>query len=141
MIQRIQSVWLLLAALSGFLMTQVPLFIGTSANKVTKNVIATESLLLFALSMGVACLALACIFLYKNRSLQFKLTIIGVVASIGMIGLEVWYIENFKTTNALVKSSYYWGGLLPMAMTVFFVLAAKGIYKDERLVKSLDRLR
>jgi hypothetical protein len=122
-------------------MSQVPLFIGRSANNVIKRVIATESLLLFALSIGIACLALACIFLYKNRSLQFKLTVIGVIASIGMIGLEVWYIENFKAANTFVKSSYYWGGLLPMAMTVFFVLAAKGIYKDERLVKSLDRLR
>jgi hypothetical protein len=141
MIQRIQSVWLLLAALSGFLMTQLPLFIGKSANDVVKKVIATESLLLFALSIGIACLALACIFLYKKRSLQLRLTVIGIIASIGMIGLEVWYIENFKAANPLVRSSYYWGGLLPIAMTVFFVLAAKGIYKDEKLVKSLDRLR
>lgn len=141
MIQRVQSIWLLLAAVCGFALTQIPLFIGRLANNVTKKVIATESLLLFALSMGVACLALICIFLFKNRPLQFKLSVIGIILSIIVIGLEVWQIENFKTANTLFKGSYYWGGLLPIAMTIFFILATRAIYKDERLVKSLDRLR
>ncbi|MEJ7735895.1 MAG: DUF4293 domain-containing protein [Chitinophagaceae bacterium] len=141
MIQRSQSVWLLLSALCGFALTQVPLFVGRLANNVIKRVIATESLLLFALSISVACLALACIFLFKKRPLQFKLSVTGVIASLAMIGLEVWHIESFKTANSLVKGSYYWGGLLPIAMTILFILAARGIYKDERLVKSLDRLR
>ncbi|MEJ7766400.1 MAG: DUF4293 domain-containing protein [Chitinophagaceae bacterium] len=141
MIQRLQSVWLLIAAVCGFALTQVPLFIGRLANEVIKKVIATESLLLFALSIGIACLALVCIFLFKNRPLQFKLTVAGVIVSVGIICLEVWHIENFKRTNALVKGSYYWGGLLPIAMTIFFILAARGIYKDEKLIKSLNRLR
>lgn len=141
MIQRVQSVWLFLAALCGFALTQIPLFIGTFANNVIKRIIATESLLLFALSICVACLAVACIFLFRNRPLQFKLTVTGVVISIAIIALEVWLIETFKTKNTLIKGTYYWGGLLPIAMTIFFILAARGIYKDERLIKSNDRLR
>jgi hypothetical protein len=141
MIQRIQSVWLLLAAVCGIALTRVPLFIGTLADNLVKLVMATESLLLFALSICLAALALACIFLYKKRTLQFKLSVVGIIASIALIGLEVWHIENFKTANALVKGSYYWGGLFPIAMVIFFTLASRGIYKDERLVKSLDRLR
>lgn len=141
MIQRLQSVWLLLAAVCGFALTQVPLFIGRLANDVVKKVIATESLLLFSLSIGTACLALVCIFLYKNRPLQFKLTVTGVVLSIIIICLEVWHIENFKSSTILTKASYYWGGLLPIAMTIFFILAARGIYRDEKLIKSLNRLR
>jgi hypothetical protein len=141
MIQRLQSVWLLLAAICGIALTQVPLFIGTLANNQIKQVIATESLLLFAVSICLAGLALFSIFLFKKRTLQFRLSIVGVIVSIVLIGLEVWHIEKFKTSNALVKGSYYWGGLLPIVMTIFFILAARGIYKDERLVKSLDRLR
>ncbi len=141
MIQRVQSVWLFLAALCGFALTQIPLFIGTLANNVIKRIIATESLLLFALSICVACLAVACIFLFRNRPLQFKLTVTGVIISIAVIALEVWLIETFKTRNTLIKGTYYWGGLLPIAMTIFFILAARGIYKDERLIKSNDRLR
>jgi hypothetical protein len=141
MIQRVQSIWLLLAAASGIALTGVPLFKGTLANNMVKQVMATESLLLFAVSMCLAGLALACIFLFKKRPLQFKLSIVGVIVSILLIGLEVWHISNFKTANSLVRGSYYWGGLFPVAMTIFFVLASRGIYKDERLVKSLDRLR
>jgi hypothetical protein len=141
MIQRIQSVWFLFAAVSGFAITQVPLFIAQFPNNVTKNVIATESLMLFALAIGIALMAAFSIFLFRNRSLQFKLAVFGVILSLGLIGLEVWEIEQFKTANNLLKGTYYWGGLLPIAMTICFFLAARGVYRDERLVKSADRLR
>lgn len=141
MIQRLQTVWLLLAAVCGFALTQVPLFTGRLANEIIKRVLATESLLLFAISIGTACLALACIFLFKKRPVQFKLSVTGVILSIIITGLEVWHIENFKSANTLVKGSYYWGGLLPIAMVILFILAARGIYKDEKTIKSLNRLR
>ena len=141
MIQRIQSVWFLAAALCGFAMTQIPLFVARFANNVIKNVVATESLLLFALSIAAACLATACIFLFRNRSLQFKLAVVGVLLAAVLVAIEVWQIEQFKSTNALVKGTYYWGGLLPIAMLISFIMAARGVYRDERLVKSADRLR
>ena len=122
-----------LAQLTNALMSQL--------NVLTFDCPFTESLLLFATSIGIACLALACIFLFRNRPLQFKLSVMGVVASIGLTILEVWYVEKLKNAPALTRGSYYWGGLLPLAMIIFFILAARGIYKDERLVKSLDRLR
>lgn len=141
MIQRVQTIWLLLAAVCGFALTQVSLFTGRLPNEIIRRVLATESLLLFALIIGAACLALACIFLFKNRPLQFKLSVTGVVLSIIITGLEVWYIEGFKRANTLVKGTYYWGGLLPIAMVILFILATRGIYKDEKVIKSLNRLR
>jgi peptidoglycan biosynthesis protein MviN/MurJ (putative lipid II flippase) len=140
MIQRIQSVWLLLAALCGFAFTQVPYFFVNLANNITRKVLATENLLLFALSIALACLAAACIFIFRNRKLQFKLTVTGVLLSIGLIALSVMTYGNYPATDVLAKG-WYWGGLLPIAMTIFFMLAARGIYKDEKLIKSLDRLR
>lgn len=141
MLQRVQTIWLFLAAVCGFALTQVPLFTGRLANEVVKKVIATESLLLFALSIGTALLAVACLFLFKNRPLQFKLSILGIILSAIIVGLEVWHIENFRRTTTLVRGSYYWGGLLPIAMVILFILAARGIYKDEKMIKSLNRLR
>lgn len=142
MIQRIQSIWLILAALCGFLLSQTPLFVARLANQVIKRLLATESLLVFAVAMGTSLLAVFCIFLFKNRNLQFKLTITGVLLSVALVALEVWQVEAFRTANAnLLKGSYYWGALLPMLMVIFFILASRGIYKDERLVKSLNRLR
>jgi hypothetical protein len=141
MIQRIQSVWLFLAALLGVLYTQVPIYILSVAGNTVKKFEPTESLLLFAVSIAVALLALGCIFLYKKRTLQFKLAIIGFLASIGIIALEVTQVSGYENTVPLSKGSYYWGSLLPIAMAVFFIMASSGIRKDEKLVKSLDRLR
>lgn len=141
MIQRIQSVWLLLAAILGFVFTQVPIFVGSLVGNVVKRFLPTESLLLFAISVAVSLLAIACIFLYKNRPLQLKLSIIGILASVVIIAIEVWQISRFEAENSLLKGSYYWGSLLPIAIMVCFILAASAIRKDEKLVKSLDRLR
>lgn len=141
MIQRIQTIWLLLAAVAGFLITQVPLYQGTLASQTVKRYFATESLLLFAVAIIAALSALIAIFLFKNRSAQIKLTIFGILASVAFIALEVWQADNFSKSNGILKLSYLWGALLPVAMIFFFILAAKNIRKDRKLVKSLDRLR
>ncbi len=141
MVQRIQSVWLLLAAILAFVFTQVPIFVASIVGNVVKKFLPTESLLLFALSVAVGLLALACIFLYKNRPLQLRLSIIGILASVVLIAIEVWQISRFEADNSLLKGSYHWGSLLPIALMVCFILAASAIWKDEKLVKSLDRLR
>jgi hypothetical protein len=143
MIQRIQSVWLLLAAACGFAMSKIPVFEATLSTNVVYNLLATESLLLFAIIMGVACVAVICIFLFKNRPLQFKLVIVSIVLSIAAIAIEVWKVEDYKSINAssITRGTYYWGGLLPIIMIGLLIAAARAIYKDEKLVKSLDRLR
>jgi peptidoglycan/LPS O-acetylase OafA/YrhL len=141
MLQRIQTIWLLLAAACGFSMYKVSIFEATLANNVIYKLSATESLLLFAVLMSVACLSLIAIFLFKNRPLQSKIVIISILLSIGAIALEVWQIQNYKSANPITKGTYEFGGLLPIVITIFLILAARGIRKDEKLVKSLDRLR
>jgi len=141
MIQRRQTIWLLLAAIFAFLYTQVPLYESTNAAAQPLKFVATESLLLFAVSIAIGLIAVTAIFLFKNRKTQFKLTMLGLLASIALIVLEVWQIGTFQTNNAITKASYSWGSLLPIAMVVLFIMAASGIRKDDKLVKSLDRLR
>ena len=122
-------------------MTQVPLFSARLANNARRQLLATESLLLFALVMALTLLALACLFLFKNRPLQFKLAVTGVLGACGAVALEVYFIEQFKQANAIISGTYQWGGLFPIVMILFFFMGARGVYKDEKLVKSLDRLR
>lgn len=141
MIRRVQTIWLLLAAVAGFLTTQVPLYSGTLVGEVVKKYYVTENLLLFALAVVAALLALIGIFLYKNRKTQLKFAGFGLVISIALIALEVWQTGNFEASNGVLKGSYYWGALLPISMMIFFILALSGIRKDEKLIKSLDRLR
>ena len=141
MIQRIQTIWLALAAACGFAMANVPLFNATLNNQASRTILASESLLAFALIIGAACLAVVAIFLFKKRSVQYKMAIIGALLSIVIIALQVYQIEDFKKQTPIIQGNYQWGGLLPIAMMVFFFLASGGIRKDEKLIKSRDRLR
>jgi hypothetical protein len=141
MIQRVQTIWLLLAAVAGFLTTQVPLYAGTTAAEINKKYIATDSLLLFAVAIIASLLAVIAIFLYKNRATQMKFTALGIVVSVALIALEVWQVGSFERLSGISKGTYYWGALLPIAMAIFFLLAAINIRKDNKLIKSLDRFR
>lgn len=141
MLRRIQSVWLLLAAACGFVMAQLPVFEAVLPSGVVQKINPAGSLLLFAIIIGIACLATVLIFLYKNRSLQFKLSVAAIVLAVLAIIIQVMQVEDYKTANVITKGTYQWGALLPIAMVVFLFLAARAIYKDEKLIKSLDRLR
>ena len=141
MLQRIQTIWLLLAAACGFSMYKLTIFEAQLPNNTYYRLSATESLFLFAVIVSAACLSMIAVFLYKNRPLQRRIAIIGVLLSLLATGLEVWKINAYKSTATFVKGTYAWGGLLPILMAVFLILAARGIRKDEKLVRSLDRLR
>ena len=141
MIQRVQTIWLLLAAIAGFLITQIALFTGTLLGQVVKRYHATQNLVIFAVAILAALLAFVTIFLYKNRKLQTRFTILCMLLSLSLIGLEVWAIDNFEKADQAIQRHYYYGSLLPVAMFIFLFLAATNIRKDEKLVKSLDRLR
>ena len=141
MLQRIQTIWLLLAAACGFSMYKVTIFEAVLPNNTYYRLSATESLLLFAVIMSTACLSLIAVFLYKKRPLQGRIAIIGIILSIVATGVEVWKIDSYKSGVTIIKGTYAWGGLLPIIMAVLLILAARGIYKDEKLVRSLDRLR
>ncbi|MEY3435638.1 MAG: hypothetical protein RL335_94 [Bacteroidota bacterium] len=141
MIQRIQSLWFLLASVAGFLTYQLPLWEGRLMENGIKKFNATDNLLFFALTIAISILALATIFLFKNRQLQKKLSVIGILVSLGLIALEFYFVNDFKTTLNLSESTWKPGALMPILIAIFFFLALQGIRKDEKLIKSLDRLR
>lgn len=78
----------------------------------------------------MAFLTLAVVFLYKNRPTQAKLC--AVLMAIGI----VYYIAL-----AVIHPILQWYTVMPMVAVLFLFLARKGIIKDEKLVKSLDRIR
>jgi hypothetical protein len=141
MIQRAQSIWLLIAAASAFATYTLPLYSGHLQDNSVRKFLISDSFLLFPLVSGMGALALVCIFLFKNRKLQFRLCIIGILTAIAVIILEYYKVTAFKSANNFQSGSYQFGSLIPFVVVLFFYLAGKGIYKDDRLVKSMDRLR
>jgi hypothetical protein len=141
MIQRIQTLWLLIVAIAAFATYTLTLYIGKIADNSEKVFQLADDFLLVIIIIALGILAIICLFLFKNRKLQFKLSVFGVIFSIGFLFLEYVRVESFKKDNLIQSGSYQVGALLPLVMVIFFFMAARGIYKDERLVKSMDRLR
>ncbi|RAJ85930.1 uncharacterized protein DUF4293 [Chitinophaga dinghuensis] len=147
MIQRIQSLYLLLAAGAGVGVLCSNLWKATlSAAEQPIFVSATNNYLMYVLYIIIILIAFASIFLYKKRQLQFRLTVIDILLTLGGIAYQYYLVS--KEANALVSSgktiqsaSYLPASFLPIVMVVLLFLAAKGIRKDEKLIKSLDRLR
>jgi peptidoglycan/LPS O-acetylase OafA/YrhL len=141
MIQRIQSIWLLLAGVAGLLTYKLPLWQGKLQDGSVKKFMGPESLLLFTLIVVTSILALVTIFLFKNRSQQKGLALIGALLSIAIVALEFFLVEEYMKGLNLAENSCQIGAILPVLMVVLFFMARGGIVKDEKLVKSLDRLR
>lgn len=97
-------------------------------------------LLLFALIV----LSLTALLLYKNRPLQLKITHGASVcgATCALVALLHLFYGNVETC-AGGKADYAGsGGLVMMPLAIFaLLLAARGIRKDEELVRSADRIR
>lgn len=142
MIQRIQTIYLLLAAGCGVLSWVIPFGKIEWLNQPTTAYVANDSFWLTLLMIVSILLALIAIFLFKNRKLQFRLCIFGILAGLAALVLEYQIVHTHQSQPALIQRAYYWIGLaLPVLIMLFFLLAARGIRKDEKLVRSLDRLR
>lgn len=146
MIQRIQSLYLLLAAAAGAAALSFNLWKATLTNNAITYVNAASNYLLFVLYIIVILLAVVCIFLFKKRKLQFRLTVFNILFAIAALAYQ--YLVVQQTANKLsaggvniVSASYLPASFLPVIIIILLFLAARGIYKDEKLIKSLDRLR
>jgi len=139
MLQRMQSVWLLLAALSAFLTIKFSFYSGNieTAGQPSsfQYLTAGFNILILILTIALVCIAAIDIFLYKNRKLQARLAILGILLSLLNIFLYFKQIPKFAIGN------YDLTAILSFLIPVFFFLATRGIFKDQKLVKSLDRLR
>lgn len=158
MIQRIQTVYLTLAFVAIALLFAFPLaqfFSETGAYVFSvnglKNMVPGDAnafnpiifLPLIIVVVGLAFLLLFTIFQYKNRSFQVKLTSIGVLAAIALImGIFFLYIPMIeKKINIIPDYRKAFGIYLPLVALVFLVMANRAIKRDDKLVRSADRLR
>ncbi len=102
----------------------------------------TDHVVLLILTVVCIGLALAALFLFKNRPLQIKLgrfLVIGIVLVV-LLSVLLFYMD-YKVLAAGTEVSVEYGYLLPIAALIVTVLAIRYIGKDEKLVRSADRLR
>ncbi len=139
MIQRSQSIWLLLASVCAFLSIEFPFFYINSIvpGVATEEYTAKSHILLVVLTSILGALLLISIFLYKNRKLQLRLTFLALVIS----ALNIYLYFQFGYMDAVVKPGIALSSVFVFLIPVFCVMAIGGIRKDVKLIKSLDRIR
>ncbi len=144
MIQRIQSIYLLLATLiSGGLIFVLNLWVNELGNKFfvidsfnTGNVLLVTMAVLFFVSAVLTCII---IFKFKNRQLQFVLGRLTILINFFLLGILVYFTQNLSGEIQISEKGI--GLLIPIFTVFLVVMANKAIKKDEELVKSVDRLR
>lgn len=154
MIQRIQTVFLLIAAI---LLTFIVFFpiaemVGSSDGVVyelgfkgflvqkTGEKAAFSTLPLSILISICLLISVVTIFLFKRRMLQIRLSTFNVILLVGLQGLMFYYIKMAqKAITADFSFTFFF--VFPIVSAILVFLALRAIARDEALVRSLDRLR
>lgn len=135
MIQRPQTIYLLLAALTNFAVFFTPIYSESMNDPVQWIGFGLASTL--TLSM---ILAIAAIFPYKKRPLQLKIVKGATYSEIVALGSSTGVVFSMGGIG-----TFLWPDLLSISLIVlclvFLWLAGKNIKKDEELVQSMDRIR
>ena len=154
MIQRIQSIYLLIAVIlvgmlyffpfASFVVEQDMSMYHISIKGLLPDISDAKPIfrvipLIFIISTSILAL-LSAIMLFKRRMLQIRICIISILALLGLQGLMLYFISVSKHQLGAV-SSFSIVFVFPIIAAILSYLAIRGIAKDEALVRSMDRLR
>lgn len=152
MIQRIQSVYLLIAAICSVACLSLP--VGRYVNDGLLSstmynlwIVSSDgsghtftSTPLFVVQLLAAAISLYAIFMYKNRKQQMRLCIFSSLLLAGWYAIyAVLAVLCGGTGEVSFSPSIY--GALPAVALILNVMASRSIRADERLVRAADRIR
>ena len=155
MIQRVQSLFLLCAALCFGLACFVPIgtfsvmntpYVYTSWVLKTDRILVQETFYVGLLQVVLAGMSFATIFVFKNRPLQAKICTAAIVINFILLALMLFvypdrvFPQQFSTQEIVVNFNFF-GAFLSIAPLPLLYLANKFITKDEKKVRAADRLR
>ncbi len=150
MIQRKQTIWLLLASLIILLTLYIPYGIHSVSSIDTTSIIETDltaktNTLLLILAILSAAFSFFIIFLYNNRKLQMKLCLLAILIVLAILAYQFYDASQTAAGNKLavgiLGSKIYLGVAIPILSIFFLMMAYTGIKKDEKLIRDSDRLR
>ena len=170
MIQRIQTIYLLLIVIAAVVLLWMPVLSFTTAEDAGLQRIATLSAVhglqeqalvesaestpapdaqpltlngtwgLLVTTALIALLALVDIFLYNRRILQARLNIFLACLCVGYYGILLMYVWFAKMNLGLEWHILPWAAV-PLVCFVLTLMATRAILKDEALVRAADRIR
>jgi peptidoglycan/LPS O-acetylase OafA/YrhL len=136
MLQRVQTIWMVLAAIAVFLTLKFLFYSGTLiADNSYHPLLATDNFLILILTSALGTGIIINIFLFKNRKIQMRIIIIAILLECLIIFLYVRQTKNYSAGNYSLWSA------LHILIFLFLIFAAQGIYKDSKLIRDSNRLR
>ena len=144
MLQRIQTVYLLVAIiLSGIVSFFLPFWSDQEMEVVyLDSLFQTGEAALLAvpvLFMMSGLISVITLLSFKTRTKQIVFNRLNIVINFLLLGIIVYHLLMLPGETVVSKKGI--GVFIPLIVIVFLALANKAIIKDEKLVKSVDRLR
>jgi hypothetical protein len=157
MIQRIQSVFLLLLALAMLSVLALPIWHKADAlanQELTMTAFGFEPKglqlpagigpvwLIGALAAAAAVVAIFEIFQFRNRAKQLLLGAVNLLLITATLGAAFYFSnKGEQLVNLKLEGQFLAGFYLPTLALLLNLLANRFIRRDEQLVRSMDRLR
>jgi hypothetical protein len=156
MIQRIQTIFMAIVALAMFSMLFLPVWakqadgqtvvldaMGLLHTQDGQVVSQTNTMYIGALALAIAAISIGSILSYKSRPKQLKMNLLNALLMFGLAAVNAyWVFSGGRHLFAPEMQGHFGLGFyMPMVGLVMNSLANRFILKDERLVKSVDRLR
>lgn len=155
MLQRIQTIFLFIAAVAMAVFIFSPIWLAAGANqefiKMTSfellrskaDVVSSTPTFYLAILAGFSIiLAFVSMFSYKNRPLQLRLNAFNSLLVAIITGIIVYFTYKLPSeVDTIVSNQPALGFFMLVVTIVFNRLASFFIRKDERMVRSADRLR
>lgn len=137
MLQRIQTVWLFLAAIAIAITLYFNVYKLADGSPINlqNNYIA---IVLVGIS---AILSMVALFSFKKRKSQLNMIWLNLLVIIGLLAWMFYSIELLKVDLNAEGGMYSFGAFVPLLSVLFLILAISGIKKDVKLLKAYDRLR
>jgi peptidoglycan/LPS O-acetylase OafA/YrhL len=129
MLQRIQTIWILLSVLAAA-------FLYITGQDV--EVFGKAPIISIA-SIVLVLIGAFSLFSFKNRKRQILLNNISIIINALLIGILVYWLQNLSGGIDFPEKGIE--PIFPLIAVICLLLANIFIKKDERLVKSVDRLR
>lgn len=165
MIQRIQTIYLLLVVGICVAMFFAPIYNGTGPqidplkgpqtiefkqNEVNANITVVDrspgsvgrlTVVLNTLDIVIIALTIVAIGLFTSRHAQLRLTRYLILFSLIYVGVLIYTVKQASGLINSTNDHYGIGMSIPFISPILLFLASLGIAKDIKIVKSADRLR
>ncbi|MBN1598218.1 MAG: DUF4293 domain-containing protein [Bacteroidales bacterium] len=153
MIQRVQTLFLLVATILSALVVFVPIsemmlpngdvakLYSTGLKNLNSSEVLYQTFPILILGLATSLLSLITIFIYQRRTIQMRLCVYNILLLLFMAILFAYYYFDIRNKLEVQMHSFSYTLVIPLVNIILIFQAFRAIRRDDLLIKSYDRLR